>query len=305
MKADKPRSSTVLVVGDNKLAYSVAVNCLTACQEVLLLTSAPTEASAYLREEWSKSNNDFLLLSSLPDVIEPKLVFLLLGESIARNQEIIRQVECRSTHDTIIAVHSESIPLAELQTCSTVPDRIMGVNWAFPAHTSLFLEIIVNEHNNPDYSHALESLAKQIWLKDPYTVHAGFSIRGRMFAAMLREGLSLVENGFASIESIDRACRNDAGYYLPFAGNFRYMDLMGTYAYGMVMKDLNKELSNMDTLPEILKKKSEKGTFGMDSGEGFYSYLPEDRIYWNRIFKEFNEEIQDLILRYPHAPLNY
>jgi 3-hydroxybutyryl-CoA dehydrogenase len=305
MKADKSRSNDVLVVGDNKLAYSVAVNCLTACQEVLLLTSAPAEASAYVREERPKSNDDCLLLSSLPDVIEAKLVFLFLGESIARNQEIIRQVESRSTHDTIIAVHSDSIPLVELQECSTVLDRILGVNWAFPAHTSLFLEIIANEYTNPDYTHRLENLAKQIWHKDPYRVQAGFSIRGRMFAAMLREGLSLVENGFASIESIDRACRNDAGYYLPFAGNFRYMDLMGTYAYGMVMKDLNKELSNMNTLPDILKKKNEKGAFGMDSGQGFYSYSPEDRIYWNRIFKEFNEEIQNLILRYPHAPLNY
>ncbi len=124
-------------------------------------------------------------------------------------------------------------------------------------------------------------------------------------AAMLREGLYLVENDFASIESVDRACRNDAGYYLPFAGNFRYMDLMGTYAYGMVMKDLNQELSNINTLPRIMEEKRRSGEVGMHVGKGFYTYSSEERAYWQTIFDEFSREMQQLINKYPHEPSDY
>src|SRR5690606_12096600 len=97
----------------------------------------------------------------------------------------------------------------------------------------------------------------------------------------------------------------DAGYYLPFTGNFRYMDLMGTYAYGMVMKDLNKELSNMDTLPGILQEKQRNGEVGMDAGKGFYSYSTEEKVYWQAVFDGFSREIQQLISKYPHEPSDY
>src|SRR5690606_19420495 len=165
-------------------------------------------------------------------------------------QHLIRRLESCVREGAVIAINMEGIPLAELQAVSQHPDRIVGLNWCYPADLTFFLEIICNEKTLPDHVRELEVLAKKGWFKDPYIVRSGFSVRARMMAAWAREAFYLVENGYASMESIDRACRNDAGYYLPFAGNFRYMDLMGTYAYGTVMKDLNPELSNATAVPD-------------------------------------------------------
>src|SRR5690606_30244795 len=102
----------------------------------------------------------------------------------------------------------------------------------------------------------------------------------------------LVENGYASMESIDRACRNDAGYYLPFAGNFRYMDLMGTYAYGVVMKDLNPELSKATVVPDSVVA-------------DFQSYAADHPEHWEKIVRTVSEEIRELILKYSHDPIDH
>src|SRR5690606_22811349 len=101
-------------------------------------------------------------------------------------------------------------------------------------------------------------------------------IRSRLLAALVREAFYLIENGYVGVEDIDRACRNDAGYYLPFAGNCRYMDLMGTWAYGTVMADLNPELSNASHLPDFFNQiLAERGT-GLANVKVFFCLDEED-----------------------------
>ena len=83
------------------------------------------------------------------------------------------------------------------------------------------------------------------WGKKPSLLRKdirGF-IANRIMYAMLREAFYLVESGFASIADVDRSLRNDMGYWITFAGPFRFMDLTGIPAYAEVMKDLLPELN--------------------------------------------------------------
>lgn len=116
---------------------------------------------------------------------------------------------------------------------------------------------------------------------------------------MIREAFYLVENGYVSVEGIDRGCRNDAGYYMPFAGNFRYMDLMGTFIYGLVMQDLNPELSKSRHIPHFFQELIQKGNLGMDSGKGFYDYQDGEPENWDALLQQFSYQISDLISKYP------
>jgi 3-hydroxybutyryl-CoA dehydrogenase len=46
---------------------------------------------------------------------------------------------------------------------------------------------------------------------------------------------------------------------MPFAGPFRYMDLMGVEAYYRVMKDLLPELSTSPGIPGVMRRVVESG----------------------------------------------
>src|SRR5690625_5918507 len=83
--------------------------------------------------------------------------------------------------------------------------------------------------------------------------------------AMYREAMFLVENGYATVEDVDRSCRNNAGYFMTLAGVFRWMDLTGVKAYHTVMKDLLPTLNNDTDVPQLIDKIVKEGGNGISN----------------------------------------
>ncbi len=117
--------------------------------------------------------------------------------------------------------------------------------------------------------------------------------------AMYREAFNLVENGYATIEDVDRACRNNTGYWMTLAGVFRWMDLTGVAAYHNVIKDLFPTLSNNTKVPKLIDNIVKAGGKGVSNAQGFYKYTPEEAKMWKETFEEFSYEICKLALKYP------
>jgi 3-hydroxybutyryl-CoA dehydrogenase len=116
--------------------------------------------------------------------------------------------------------------------------------------------------------------------------------------AMLREAFNLVENGYATPEDVDRSLRNDLGYWITFAGPFRFMDLTGIPAYLTVMKDLFPELDNTSKAPETMEKLVAAGAKGVSNAQGFYPYTKEGAAKWEEKFIEFSFDIRKLAEKY-------
>lgn len=211
---------------------------------------------------------------------------------------IIHNLESNRKSDRIIAIATDHIHVSDLQKDTHYPENIMVVNWSEPAHTTFFLEIVHNKVTDPKRITMVRDTAQKQWGKDPYIIKAELGIRGRMQTAMLREAVHLVNEGFAQVGDIDRACRNDAGTYLPFAGHFQYMDLMGTYAYGVVMEKLNKELSNTSQVPAFLEQIIKEDCTGMTGGKGFYDYTDREVAEWEAKMRAFGFDIRELMEKY-------
>jgi 3-hydroxybutyryl-CoA dehydrogenase len=101
------------------------------------------------------------------------------------------------------------------------------------------------------------------------------SSTNRLMYAMLREAFFLVENGYASIDDVDRSLRNDLGYWITFAGPFRFMDLTGIPAYAAVMKDLFPELACDTKVPALIARLVKSGARGVSNAHGFYPYTAQ------------------------------
>ncbi len=298
----------ILVVGSCKLTSSIVVCLLQAGHRITLYSDdcqavkarveihrAAIDQLALPHAAWT----DCQELNQLEGHLEHSLVIAVTPENVARKETLIRQLEAILSPDALIAINTESIPLGTLQQQASQPERIIGLNWTEPAHTTLFLEIVTTRQNSAHLADALYETARSDWQKDPYVVRNGCGIRTRMLSAMLREAFYLIENGYVSIEGIDRGCRNDAGYYMPFAGNFRYMDLMGTFIYGLVMQDLNPELSKSRQVPHFFQELIQQGSLGMDSGKGFFDYLPGEPAHWDAQLQQFSYQIAELMSKYP------
>src|SRR5690606_36224315 len=108
--------------------------------------------------------------------------------------------------------------------------------------------------------------------------------------AVYREAFSLVEKGYGTVEDIDRACRNNAGYWMTLAGVVRWMDLTGIPAYQNVMVDLLPTLSNDTEVPKLMNDVVNGGGKGVANAHGFYDYTPEEAKLWRETFEEFSYE---------------
>lgn len=220
------------------------------------------------------------------------LVIESIIEHLETKRECIRRIEDVVSPAALIGSNTSSIPVSELQRGARHPERILGIHWGEPAHVMRFLEIICGERTDPANAARVQALARY-WRKEPTLVRRdirGF-ITNRIMYAMIREAFYLVENGYASIEDVDRSVRNDMGWWLTLAGPFRYMDLTGVPAYKAVMEGLLPELCNSTEVPGLMRRVA-------DSGARFYDYTPAAAKRWEKKFLKFTYEIRKLAMKY-------
>jgi 3-hydroxybutyryl-CoA dehydrogenase len=237
---------------------------------------------------------DYAALSGCALVIECTL------EQLAIKREVYRKIEGAVDGEALITSNTSAIPISILQREIAHPGRFFGLHWAEPSHTTRFLEVICGELSLVEKGEWLYRLA-HCWGKEPTLVRKdirGF-ISNRLMYALYREAFYLVENGYASVEDVDRACRNNAGYWMTLVGAFRWMDLTGVAAYHTVMKDLFPTLSNSTEVPRLIDEIVQAGGRGVANGKGFYDYTPEEAGLWKETFERFSYEIRELALRYP------
>lgn len=237
---------------------------------------------------------DYSLLKNCTLVIECTL------EDIEIKKQVYKKIENEVSESTVITSNTSAIPISILQKQTKIPSRFLGLHWAEPSHTTRFLEIICGDQSDQSFAEWLYELS-HFWGKEPTLVRKdirGF-ITNRLMYAMYREAFHLVENGYASVEDVDRACRNNAGYWMTLVGIFRWMDLTGVPAYHNVMKDLFPTLSNQTEMPKLIDKLVNDGAKGVANAHGFYEYTPEEAQLWKETFEEFSYEIRRLALKYP------
>ena len=228
------------------------------------------------------------------------IVIESITENIEEKKEVYRQLEEVLSPTAIIGSNTSAIPVTVLQEGLKHPERFLGIHWAEPAHITRFMEVICGKSSDIKNGRKIVALA-ETWGKEPSLLQKdirGF-IANRLMYAMMREAFHLVEKGYATVEDVDRSLRNDMGYWITFAGPFRFMDLTGIPAYLTVMKDLFPELDNTTTAPALMEKMVSSGAKGVSNAQGFYPYTKETAEQWEKLFIEFSYKIRKLAEEYP------
>ncbi len=239
--------------------------------------------------------SQFEMTSELSEIADCELVFESVTEDLALKKEILQNVEGVVSSTCILASNTSAIPVSLLQDGARHPERILGIHWDEPAHVTRFMEIIPGNATSHDCLDRVARLAP-LWGKEPSTLRKeirGF-IANRISYAMFREACNLVDNGVCTVEDVDRSMRNDVGWWIPFAGPFRYMDLMGVEGYHRVMADLLPELSTEKGIPRLMRDVVESGGRGISNGRGFYNYTEDEARAWEKRFVAFNYKIRRL-----------
>ena len=311
-----PALIPVGIVGLGLMGCSITTCLLLAGHPVVAVAPLPVDmetAEPRIREHLSKAHQKGLITRSPEEYVQQltitedydllngcKLVLECTLEDIAIKKAVYDRIEAVVADDTIITSNTSAIPISLLQRQIRLPERFLGLHWAEPSHTTRFLEIICGDLSNGQTADWLYALA-HLWDKEPTLVRKdirGF-IANRLMYAMYREAFNLVENGYATVEDVDRACRNNTGYWMTLVGVFRWMDLTGVPAYHTVMKDLLPTLSNQTEVPKLIDDIVKAGGKGVQNAQGFYDYTPEEARLWKETYEDFSYDIRQLAQKYP------
>jgi len=269
-----------------------------ASRRVLLLLEGLKE-EGLLRSDPRRILRRLTISEDYSGLRQSQIVVECVTEDLDVKKEAIRKIEQAVSPDTIIGSNTSAIPPTALQHNALHPERILGMHWGEPAHITRFMEIICGKNTLPVHAERALALARQLG-KEPSLLRKdvrGF-ITNRVMYAMLREAFHLVESGVASIADVDRSLRNDLGYWITFAGPFRFMDLTGIPAYCAVMRDLLPELDCSQQVPPLMTRVVESGAQGTANARGFYHYTPAQAKRWERRFLKFSYDIRALARKY-------
>jgi 3-hydroxybutyryl-CoA dehydrogenase len=255
-----------------------------------------------LLEDVDVAMQRFTLTDNLADAADAVVVIESVTEDLALKRTLLQDAERVVSSTCILASNTSALPVSLLQEGAQHPERIVGIHWDEPAHVTRFMEIIPGKLTSQACLNQVAAMAP-LWGKEPSTLRKeirGF-ITNRISYAMFREACHLVDSGVCTVEDVDRSLRNDVGWWIPFAGPFRYMDLMGVEAYHRVMADLLPDLSISKEIPKLMRDVVESGGRGISNGRGFYSYTEDEAKLWESRFVEFNYKIRRLTAEYTEA----
>jgi len=234
----------------------------------------------------------FRYVNSLDEMGDSQFLIETVGESLELKREIYKTVEGVVEDDVVIATNTSGIPVSQLQQGLIHKERFIGMHWAEPAEITKYLEISPGEST----AGFATEIGRQIGIrcgKQPTLLNYDLPglISNRMMYAMMREAIHLVESGVADIETVDRSFRNDIGWWATICGPFRWMDLTGPPTYAKVMEGLFPELSNIGSLPELMKEK-------VSSGTKFYEYQGDEESAWEDTWLDFTHDISEISDKY-------
>ncbi len=101
-------------------------------------------------------------------------------------------------------------------------------------------------------------------------------LANRIFQAVIREALNIVEMGLASPEDVDTAIKMGMGIRFPVWGPLEHIDAVGLDLALSVQRDVLPGLNNNPEPPRLLQQMVDSGALGCKTGKGIYDWKAKD-----------------------------
>ena len=200
-----------------------------------------------------------------------------IAENLALKQEIFKYLDRVVPANIPIGSNSSGFPISKIAEGLNTANRMMGAHYFMPAEVVPLVEIVMGQQTEIQFAEKACDLYRSID-KKPVLVKKdipGF-LANRIQHALMREALSLVQEGIATPEDIDDAVRYSFGFRYAAVGPMTQKEISGWDGMANAAKEIYPSLSNITTLPPKVVQMMAEGKTGMKAGEGFRKWSPEE-----------------------------
>ncbi|MCP4204405.1 MAG: 3-hydroxyacyl-CoA dehydrogenase family protein [bacterium] len=192
-------------------------------------------------------------------------------ERLDLKREIFAELDRLCPPHAILTTNSSYLMSSEIADVTARPDKVCNMHFFFPPLVMRLVEVVRGTETSDETLDMVTSLARRMG-KQAVLLHKempGFLVN-RILRAISNEAYFLLENGVASFEDIDNACRLGLNHPL---GPFQLADFSGLdIGYNARMEIFNRTGREEDAPAPSLKRRVERGDLGRKTGRGFYDY---------------------------------
>ena len=212
------------------------------------------------------------------------LVIEAVFEDLDLKRQLLRDLDHLCPERTILGSNTSSFMPSMLASATERPDRVLVVHFSFPPPLIPLVEIVRSEATADDVVEAVYDILKAAG-KSPIVVQkeaVGFIIN-RIQAAILREALSIVEQGIATAQDVDIAVKESFGRRLAVAGPIEMIEMQNGWDVAWeIGRQIFPELDVSCEPPPVIQEKIDRGELGFKTGKGFYEWTPESADAWRK-----------------------
>lgn len=191
-------------------------------------------------------------------------------EDAAAKTACYRDIEASVAPDTLVWSSTSNFPMTKLAQGMSHPERALVVH---PVQTQLilFAEVVAGQKTEEKFIEATMQFCSAIGLK---TVRLRKEIPGflwnRVWFAMLREMLHLVDVGSVDPLELDAMVQSTFQAFIPAFGPLQMTDLIGHDTLRDISNSLYPDLATDQVVSRTIEQHIADGHLGAKSGRGFY-----------------------------------
>jgi 3-hydroxybutyryl-CoA dehydrogenase len=229
-------------------------------------------AKGRLSEEDAKAASQRLEpVSDMSELAACELVIEAAPERPELKRELYERLSGIVSEECVLATNTSSLLVTAIATAASNPRRVVGMHFFNPAPLMRLLEVVAGVESSPEALAVAtatgEAMGKTvIRAKDG----PGFIVNrcNRPFGL---EGLRLLQEQIADLESIDRICRMEGGFRM---GPFELMDLVGVETGFEISKSFYEQsFGEPRWRPSMIAARYvAAGLYGRKTGRGYYDY---------------------------------
>lgn len=278
----------VVILGTGTMAIGIAAGFISSGHAVILLGRNTERAHAAIPEikklvddlQGGSTGKNFIQVGSIDEWSDWSNVVLIIEtvtENLALKQTIFASLDQRVPEHIPIGSNSSGFPISQISHDLATAHRMFNMHYFMPAHVVPLVEVVLGQASDPNLAKEVCALFEAAD-KKPVLVRQdipGF-LANRIQHALMREALSLVNDGIASPEDVDTAVRYSFGFRYAAVGPMTQKEISGWEGMAIAAKEIYPSLSNRTEIPECLQKILVEKKFGIKSKEGFRTWSEQE-----------------------------
>ena len=281
--------SKVVVIGTGTMGIGIAAGFLAYGANTILLGRNPAKTTscieaiencaASINPSWPQLGGALSTgsIADWSDWTNTDLVIESVSENLELKRLIFSDLDQRVPSHIPIGSNTSGFPISDITASLPTAHRMFNTHYFMPAHIVPLVEVVLGKTSDPELAKTVCQLF-QAHHKKPVLVKKdipGF-LANRIQHALMREVLSLVDEGIATPDDIDTAVRYSFGFRYAAVGPMTQKEISGWEGMALAAELIYPSLSNITAPPACVTNLVKSGKTGIAKGAGFKQWSPDE-----------------------------